>query len=290
MGSWYVSDSRVKWGMHAQTTVVHTLSYLVLIVIGITMLIPFVWMLSTSLKNLATAQVYPPRWIPDPPLWSNYHDVMTKVPFGLFIYNSFKITVLGVIGQVLTCSTAAYALARLRFWGRNLLFITLLATLMIPYQVVMIPQFLIFKSLGWVNTHLALIVPFWLGGAFGTFLLRQFFLALPDELADAAKVDGCNPFQTYWRIYMPLSKPALATLAVFTFMGRWNDLLGPLIYLNRPEMMTVTAGLSYFQGQYYADMPLLMAGSIISLIPTLVLFALTQRYFVQGVVLSGLKG
>lgn len=285
-----VNIHRVKLGLQAQTAVVHAISYLILITIGVTMLIPFLWMLSTSLKNLATAQVYPPRWIPDPPLWSNYHDVMTKVPFGLFIYNSFKITVLGVIGQVLTCSTAAYALARLHFWGRNALFLILLATLMIPYQVVMIPQFLIFKSLGWVNTHLALIVPFWLGGAFGTFLLRQFFLSLPDELADAARVDGCNPFQTYWRIYMPLTKPALATLAVFTFMGRWNDLLGPLIYLNRPEMMTVTAGLSYFQGQYYADMPLLMAGSVISLIPTLVLFALTQRYFVQGVVLSGLKG
>jgi multiple sugar transport system permease protein len=276
--------------MHTQTLLIHTLSYLVLLFIGVSMLIPFLWMISTSLKNLATAQVYPPRWIPDPPLWSNYHDVMTQVPFGLFIYNSFKVSILGVLGQLLTCSTCAYALARLRFWGRDALFVILLATLMIPYQVVMIPQFLIFKSLGWVNTHLALIIPFWLGGAFGTFLLRQFFLSLPDELGDAAKVDGCNPFQIYWRIYLPLTKPALATLAVFTFMSRWNDLLGPLIYLNRPEMMTVTAGLSYFQGQYYANIPLLMAGSVISLIPTLVLFALTQRYFVQGMVLSGLKG
>ena len=281
---------RVGLGMQTQTLLIHTLSYLILLFIGVSMLIPFLWMVSTSLKNLATAQVYPPRWIPESPLWSNYRDVMTQVPFGLFIYNSFKVSTLGVVGQVLTCSTCAYALARLRFWGRDVLFVILLATLMIPYQVVMIPQFLIFKSLGWVNTHLALIIPFWLGGAFGTFLLRQFFLSLPDELGDAAKVDGCNPFQTYWRIYMPLTKPALATLAVFTFMSRWNDLLGPLIYLNRPEMMTVTAGLSYFQGQYYANIPLLMAGSVISLIPTLVLFALTQRYFVQGMVLSGLKG
>lgn len=281
---------RREWGMRAQTIAVHTLSYILLIAIGLTMLVPFLWMISTSLKNLAEAQIYPPRWIPDPPLWSNYVEIMIQVPFATFIVNSFKVSILGSLGQIVTCSTAAYALARLRFWGRNAIFVTLLATLMIPYQVVMIPQFLIFKSLGWVNTHLALIVPFWLGGAFGTFLLRQFFLSLPAELGDAAKVDGCNPFQIYWRIYMPLTKPALATLAVFTFMGRWNDLLGPLIYLNRPESMTVTAGLSYFQGQYYADMPLLMAGSIVSLIPTLALFAVAQRYFVQGMVLSGLKG
>jgi multiple sugar transport system permease protein len=279
-----------KVGMRAQTAVVHGFSYFILILIGLTMLIPFIWMISTSLKNLAQAQVYPPQWIPNPPLWSNYRDVMTQVPFGKFIINSFKISIVSVIGQVITCSTAAYALARLNFKGRNVIFVLLLSTLMIPYQVVMIPQFLIFKSLGWVNTHLALTVPFWLGGAFGTFLLRQFFLSLPTELGDAAKVDGCNPFHTYWRIYMPLTKPAIATLAVLTFMSRWNDLLGPLIYLNRPEMMTVTAGLSYFQGQYYADMPLLMAGSVISLIPTLTLFAFAQRYFVQGMVLSGLKG
>jgi multiple sugar transport system permease protein len=278
------------WGMRVQTNVIHGVSYGVLILIGISMLIPFIWMLSTSLKNIAQAQVYPPVWVPQPPLWSNYHEVMVQVPFGQFIINSFKISIFGVIGQVVTCSMAAYALARLRFRGRDALFVVLLATLMIPYQVVMIPQFLIFKAFGWVNTHYALIVPFWLGGAFGTFLLRQFFLSLPSELGDAAKVDGCNPFQTYLRIYMPLTKPAVATLAVLTFMSRWNDLLGPLIYLNRPEMMTVTAGLSYFQGQYFADMPLLMAGSVISLIPTLVLFAIAQRYFVQGVVLSGLKG
>ena len=277
-------------GRRAQRIIVHAISYAVLVVIGISMAIPFVWMVSTSLLNLAQAQVYPPRWIPDPPLWSNYVDVMTRIPFPVFIVNSFKVSILGVIGQVLSCSMAAYALSRLRYRGRNALFVILLSTLMIPYQVTMIPYFLIFKTFGWVNTHLALIVPFWLGGAFGTFLLRQFFLSLPAELADAAKVDGCNPFHTYWRIYMPLTKPAVTTLAVFVFMGRWNDLLGPLIYLNRPEKMTVTAGLSYFQGQYFADVPLLMAGSLVSILPTLILFGLAQRYFVQGVVLSGIKG
>ncbi len=276
--------------MKLETVIIHASSYIVLVSLGATMLVPFLWMISTSLKNLAEAQIYPPRWIPEHPLWSNYREVMTKVPFGRFILNSFNISVTGVLGQLITCACAAYAFARLRFRAKAPLFVILLATMMIPYQVVMVPQFLIFKSLGWVNSHRALIVPYWLGGAFGIFLLRQFFLQIPGELGDAAKVDGCNPFEVFWHVYLPLSKPALATLAVLVFMGRWNDLIGPLIYLNRPEMMTVTAGLSYFQGRYYADMPLLMAGSVISVIPTLILFGAAQKYFVQGVVLSGLKG
>ena len=273
-----------------ETAIVQASSYAVLVLLGATMLVPFLWMVSTSLKNLAEAQIYPPRLIPRQPLWSNYIEIMSKVPFGKFIVNSFHVSVLGVLGQLATCTCAAYAFARLRFRARNFLFVALLATMMIPYQVVMNPQFIIFKSLGWVNTHRALIVPYWLGGSFGTFLLRQFFLQIPGELGDAAKVDGCNPFDVLCHVYLPLSKPALATLAVLVFMGRWNDLIGPLIYLNRPEMMTVTAGLSYFQGRYYADMPLLMAGSVVSIIPTLVLFGAAQKYFVQGAVLSGFKG
>ncbi|MHB0857207.1 MAG: carbohydrate ABC transporter permease [Anaerolineae bacterium] len=277
-------------GYGAQTAIIRALSYAVLIILGLTMLIPFLWMLSTSFKNLAEAQIFPPRAFPKVWGWDNYNYVLTAVPFGKFIINSFKVSILGVIGQLVTCSLCAYAFARLKFRLREPLFLVILGTMMIPGQVTMIPLFLIFKQFGWVNTHLALIVPFWLGGPFGTFLLRQFFLSLPSELGDAAKVDGCNPATTFLRIYLPLTKPALATLAVFTFMGRWNDLLGPLIYLNRPELMTVTAGLSYFQGQYYANMPVLMAGSLMSLIPTLALFAMAQRYFVQGVVLSGIKG
>jgi len=277
-------------GERAQTVLAHTATYLVLGLVGATMLIPFLWMLSTSLKNLAEAQAYPPRLVPRELLWSNYAEIMERIPFGRFVANSFKISIIGVLGQMVSCSMAAYVFARLRFWGRNFLFVALLATMMIPYQVVMIPEFLIFKSFGWVNTHLALTVPMWFGGAFGTFLLRQYFLAIPSELGDAAKVDGCNPFAVFVRIYLPLSKPALATLAVLTFMGRWNDLIGPLIYLNKPELMTVTVGLSYFQGQYWSNMPLMMAGSAVSIVPTLVLFGVAQKYFVQGVVLSGIKG
>lgn len=282
--------SRKKLGERGQRVVAHILTYLVLGLVGATMLIPFIWMLSTSLKNMAEAQAYPPRLIPKVPLWSNYAEIMDRIPFGRFVINSFKVSIISVLGQMVSCSMAGYVFARLRFRARNFVFVALLATMMIPYQVVMIPQFIIFKSLGWVNTHLALTVPFWFGGAFGTFLLRQYFLAIPMELGDAAKVDGCNPFAVFIRVYMPLAKPALATLGVLTFMGRWNDLIGPLIYLNKPELMTVTVGLSYFQGQYYSNMPLMMAGSTVSVIPTLILFGLAQKYFVQGVVLSGIKG
>jgi len=265
-------------------------AYIVLIIGGITMVAPFFWMISTSLKNIATAQVFPPQLFPTNPLWSNYVEIFVRVPFARFILNSFEITLIGVAGQLITTSMAGFAFARLRFWARDFWFVILLSTLMIPNQVTLVPQYLIFKQLGWINTHLPLTVPFWFGGAFGTFLTRQFFLSIPQDLTDAAKVDGCNPLRMYWQISMPLAGPVLATLAVFTFMGRWNDLLGPLIYLNKIDLMTVTIGISYFTGQYYSDMPLVMAASLVSVLPTLVLFIVAQKYFVQGVVLSGLKG
>lgn len=267
-----------------------TAAYAVLTAGGLTMVAPFFWMVSTSLKNVATAQIYPPQLFPTNPLWSNYVDIFVQVPFARFILNSFEIALLGVVGQLLTTSLAGFAFARLRFWGRDAWFAVFLSTLMIPYQVTLVPQYLIFNELGWINTHLPLIVPFWFGGVFGTFLTRQFFLTIPQDLSDAAKVDGCDPFRMYWQIFMPLAGPVLATLAVFTFMARWNDLLGPLIYLNKFELMTVTIGITYFQGLYYSEFPLLMAASLVSVLPTLLLFVVAQKYFVQGVVLSGLKG
>lgn len=266
------------------------LAFAVLAIGAATMLIPLLWMISTSLKNLAEANAFPPRWLPETPRWSNYTEIFTRVPFGLFIFNSFKVTILAVIGQLLTCSMAGFVFARLRFRGRELLFLLLLATLMIPPQVTLVPQYLIFRELGWVNTHLALILPFWFGGAFGTFLMRQYFLGIPQDLVDAARIDGATPIRTYWEIFLPLSVPALATLAIFTFLARWNDLLLPLIYLNDTKLMTVTIGISYFVGQYYADTPLLMAASFVSIVPTILLFVVAQRYFIRGVVLSGLKG
>ena len=266
------------------------LAVVVLTIGAVTMVLPLVWMVSTSLKNLAEANAFPPAWIPSTPRWSNYQEIFDRVPFALFIFNSFKVTVLGVVGQLLTTSMAGFVFARLRFWGREPLFLLLLATLMIPPQVTLVPQYLIFKELGWVNSHLALLMPFWFGGAFGTFLMRQFFLTIPQDLVDAARIDGCTPLRMFWEIFLPLSVPALATLAIFTFLGRWNDLLGPVIYLNASDLMTVTIGISYFIGQYYADTPLLMAASFVSIVPTVLLFVVAQRYFIRGVVLSGLKG
>jgi multiple sugar transport system permease protein len=266
------------------------LALLVLLVGAVSMVLPLVWMISTSFKNLAEANAFPPQWIPSQFRWSNYEEIFTRVPFARFIYNSFKITLLGVVGQLLTTSMAGFAFARLRFRGRDVLFLILLATLMVPPQVTLVPQYLIFRELGWINSHLALILPFWFGGAFGTFLMRQFFLTIPQDLVDAARLDGCTPFRMYWQIFLPLSVPALATLAVFVFLARWNDLLGPLIFLNDTEKMTVTIGITYFVGQYYADTPLVMAASFISILPTIAIFVIAQRYFVRGVILSGLKG
>jgi multiple sugar transport system permease protein len=266
------------------------LALLVLLLGAVSMVMPLVWMISTSFKSLAEANAFPPLWIPEQFRWSNYEEIFTRVPFARFIYNSFKITLLGVVGQLLTTSMAGFAFARLRFRGRDVLFLILLATLMVPPQVTLVPQYLIFRELGWINSHLALILPFWFGGAFGTFLMRQFFLTIPQDLVDAAKLDGCTPFRMYWQIFLPLSVPALATLAVFVFLARWNDLLGPLIYLNDTELMTVTIGITYFVGQYYADTPLVMAASFISILPTIAIFVIAQRYFIRGVVLSGLKG
>jgi multiple sugar transport system permease protein len=212
------------------------------------------------------------------------------MPFGWFTFNSFKLAILGVVGQLLSCSLAAYAFARIRFPGRETAFLIWLACLMIPYQVTVIPQYLLFRSFGWLDTHYPLFVPYFFGGAFGTFLLRQFFMTIPSELEDAATIDGCSRFGIYWRIFLPLSRPALATLGVFVFMAQWNNLLGPVIYLSTYEKMTLTVGLAFFRGQYYTQWALLMAGAVISVIPIMALYAVAQQYFVRGVVLSGLKG
>jgi multiple sugar transport system permease protein len=272
------------------TYVAQTSAYVLLTAGAITMIVPLLWMVSTSLKTLVEANAFPPQWVPIEPQWINYRELFDQVPFARFLLNSFKVSILAVIGQLLTTSMAGFVFARLRFRGRDTLFLLLLVTLMIPPQVTLIPQYLIFRELGWVNTHLALIVPFWFGGAFGTFLMRQFFLTIPQDLVDAAKLDGCTPWRMYWQIFLPLSVPALAALSVFIFLDRWNDLLQPLIYLNDIELMTVTMGISYFLGQYYADTPLLMAASCIGILPTIAVFMIAQRSFIQGVVLSGLKG
>jgi ABC-type glycerol-3-phosphate transport system permease component len=257
---------------------------------GIVMVLPFLWMLSTSLKSQGEAMIYPPQWIPNPPLWSNYVDVVQSFPFASFAFNSFKIAIIGTIGQLISTTLAAYAFARMRFPGCNLLFVILLATLMIPGHVTMIPTFLLFNQLGWVNTHYPLMIPAWFGGAFGTFLIRQFFHTIPNDYSEAATIDGAGHFQILTRIYAPLAGPVLATLALFTFMNHWNEFLLPVIYLTDQEKMTLTVGLSSFRQQYSTLYHYLMAGTLLSTIPIFVLFVLLQKYFVRGIVMSGVKG
>ncbi len=271
-------------------TFVRISQYVLLSLVGIIFILPFVWMFLSSLKLPGEVMIYPPKWIPYPPVWSNYPKILELMPFSMFITNSFKVAILSVIGEVLTCSLAAYAFARIKFPGRNFLFFALIMTMMFPGQVRIIPVFMIMKFLGWLDTHKPLIVPFWTAAAFGTFLIRQFFLSLPSELEDAARIDGCSRFGIFWRIFVPLSKPILVTLAVFSFITSWNDLLNPVIYLSSYRKMTLTVGLAYFRGQYSVKWELLMAGATLSVIPILILYIVAQRYFVRAIVLSGLKG
>ncbi|MBT4502608.1 MAG: carbohydrate ABC transporter permease [Gemmatimonadetes bacterium] len=254
------------------------------------MIVPFLWMLSTSLKTTAQSMAFPPEWWPRPFIWENYTQIYEYMPFFTFLFNSVKITFFVLVGQLLTCSLAGYAFAKLRFPGRRPLFLILLSTMMIPSQVTLIPVFIIMKSLGWINTHYALIVPAFFGSVFGTFLLRQFFLGLPNDLEDAARIDGCSPFGIYWRIMLPLAKPSLATLGIFTFMGTWNDFMRPLIYLSDMDKMTLPVGLALLSNHQDIRIPLIMAGAVLSLLPILVLYIFGQKYFVQGIALTGMKG
>ena len=265
------------------------ISYVVLTLGAITMVLPFLWMISTSLKSLGEVFVFPPTFFGEKIVWGNYLKVADRFPFGLFFLNSLKISFIVVVVQLFTSALAGFAFARLRFPFRDTLFALYLATLMIPYHITLVPIFVIMRYFGWIDTHYSLIIPS-LVSAFGTFLMRQFFLTIPKELEDAARIDGCTPFGIFWRIFLPLSKPALATLGVFIFMFTWNDFIRPLIFINSISKMTIPLGLSAMQGMYSTDWPVLMAGSMISILPVLVAFLLAQEYFVRGITLSGLKG
>ena len=269
-----------------------TMHYLFLLAVALTVLVPFAWMISTSLKSSGVMTEVPPRWIPETPHWENYPEVLIKRNFLRFGVNSIIISLSVAVGQILTCSMAGFAFARMQFPGRNLLFAILIATMMVPIQVMIIPEFLIMIGLGWVDhpMFLALIVPSWLAGSFGTFLLRQFYMAIPQDLEDAARIDGCNIFGIYWKIFVPLAQPALATLFIFAFMSSWNQLLRPILYLTSRNRMTLTIGLAEFSRQYEVNENLKMTGSFICLLPLIVLYAFAQKYFVRGITLSGLKG
>jgi ABC-type glycerol-3-phosphate transport system permease component len=255
------------------------------------MIVPFVWMVSTSLKPEGSVFTFPPVWIPHPVRWDNYVTLFRLVPFGNAFVNSVIVATAATVGQVLSASLAAYAFARLRFRGKNVLFIIFLATMMVPSQVTLIPTFILFRAIGWINTLLPLTVPAFFGSAFGIFLLRQFFLTLPRELFEAAVIDGASPPHMYWRLALPLAKPALATFGIFVFMGSWNDLITPAIYLNDMSKMTLPLVLAEFNNAFGADYTAhTMAGAVLSVLPLLIAFLLAQKYFVQGITLTGLKG
>ena len=263
--------------------------HLVLIPIALVMVLPLIWMVVTSLQTLNETRHYPPTLIPNSFEWNNYREVLQQAPFARWFVNTLIVTVIVVIGNLLFCSLAGYAFARIKFFGREVAFVLILATLMVPFQVIIIPEFLIVRRLGLIDSLGALIVPN-LAGAFGIFLLRQFFRTLPIELEEAARIDGCSRLSVLFKIVLPLSGPALATLAVITFMWTWNDFLWPLITIYSANNMTIQLGLSTFQGAHASTTNLLMAASVLSTLPILILFFVAQRYFVRGIATSGLKG
>lgn len=277
-------------GKHEALMLTRVLCYIVLLIGTVVMILPFLWMLSTSLKQGTSIFVMPPEWIPANPTLQNFQQAweVAKLPQGFA--NSAFIAIVSTLGEVFTSTLAGFAFARMRFPGRNLLFGLLLGTLMIPGVVVLIPSFILFTRVGWVNTWNPLIIPVLFGSPFAVFLSRQFFATLPAELEDAAKVDGANFFQMYLRIFLPLAKPIVATLFVLGFIARWNDFLGPLIYLRSVELYTVPLLLARLNSMYEQNWTLLMAGATLALVPILVLFVFLQRYFVESVAMTGIKG
>ena len=263
--------------------------YALLIVVAFLMLIPFVWMISASLKMNKDVFAFPIEWIPSNPRWRNYQDIWTKIPLLTFIKNTAKLTIIVTLLQLFTSSFAAYAFAKLQFKGKKVLFLGYIATIAVPWQAYMVPQFMMMRSWGLNNTHMAIIC-LQAFSAFGVFMMKQFYEGVPSELCEAARIDGLSEYGIWFRIMLPLSKPALSTLTIFTFVSTWNDFLGPLIYLTKTELKTIQIGLRMFISQYSAEYGLIMAASVVALIPVLIVFLSLQKYFVQGVASAGLKG
>jgi multiple sugar transport system permease protein len=263
----------------------------ILVLLSLFALVPFLWMLSTALKTRAEVFTFPPILIPPEPRWENFARVFEAFPFLKYARNSLFVTVSVTIFQTLTSAMAAYAFSRLRFPGRDRLFLLYLGTLMVPSVVTLIPSYILMteRFLGWVDTYKALIIPASLGGAFNTFLIRQFLLSLPVDLEDAARIDGATPLQIFWKLVLPLSKPVLAIVSVFTFMNSWNSFLWPLLMIKDQDNLVLTVGLSAMQGRWGTRWPELMAGTLMSILPILVLLILFQRYFEEGITFTGLK-
>jgi len=284
--------TQLRAGRRARQRTVHAISYLLLVLGSLIFLTPLFWQVSTSLKTSQQTLAYPPIWFPWPLQWENYPALLERFPFAVYFGNSVFITGMVIFGTLLSNSLAAYGFARLRMPGKDIIFLVLLSTLMLPGTVLIIPQFVVFQRLHWTNTYNPLIIPAFFGSAFYLFLLRQFFMTIPRELEDAARIDGAGYLLTYARIILPLAKPALLTVALFSFIGTWNDFLGPLIYLSDDSKYTVAVALRYLQGSVRSrpENHLLMAAATLSVIPPILLFFVAQRQFIQGTVVSGVKG
>jgi len=261
-----------------------------MILLGFTFLVPLAWVVSTSLKTSGEVFITPVEWIPQSPNWSNYTEVFVRLPFAQFILNSLYVSLMGTLGSVISAILVAFGLSRIRWPGRDALFVVLLATLMLPGIVTLIPVFIIFKNINWIGTFLPLWVPAWFGSAFYIFLMRQFMLTLPQELDEAARIDGASNFRILWQVIAPLCGPAIATVTIFSFLFHYNDFLGPLIYISENDMFTLPLGLLWFQGRFGNFWHLVMAASMITITPVILLFFFAQRYFVQGTQFTGLAG
>ena len=281
---------RTRLGRRARSQLIRkAVAYVLTTALAAAFATPFLWMVSSSLKAPEELSKLPPTWIPNPIVWSNYPEALKAAPFGQYFLNTLTITFAAMLGQLVSCSLVAYGFARLRFKGSSLWFVVLLSTMMLPSQVTLIPQYILFRELGWLNTFAPLIVPAYFGSAFYVFLLRQFFLTIPKELDEAAIVDGAGRFGIYWRIILPLSRPILTTIVAFSFIAHWNDFFGPLIYLTTPSKMTLAVGLLNFKNDAVTFFHLLMAASVIVLLPVIVVFFFAQRYFVASITMTGMK-
>ena len=284
----YVSGGNLT--KRGRTLVQHSILHVVLILAGITFLMPLLWIVSTSLKTAGQVFIIPVEWIPSNPQWANFVEIFQILPLATFIRNTFIVTVLGTLGAVCSSLIVGYSLARLRWPGRDYVFMLLIATMMLPFVVTLIPTFILFKFLGWLDTLLPLFVPSWFGQAFYIFLMRQLMIGLPFELEEAARIDGASTWTILIRVIAPLCGPAIATVAIFAFLAHYNDFMGPLIYLSTNERFTLPLGIYWYQGRYGTSWHLVMAVSTVALLPMITLFFLAQRYFTRGITLTGLAG
>ncbi|MGC8740756.1 MAG: carbohydrate ABC transporter permease [Candidatus Sumerlaeaceae bacterium] len=280
---------RVSWGRRVRRALWLVVIYTLLIIGGAIFALPFLWMVRTALMDYAQVLRVPIEWIPQPVRWGNFREALGFMDFPILLRNTLVITLLVIIGQLLSCSLVAFGFARLEFPGREFLFFVLLSTMMLPAMVTEIPRFILFRHFGWIDSILPLVVPAYFGAPFFIFLLRQFFKTIPKDLDDAARIDGCSAWRIWWQIMLPLSKPVLAVVVIFGFIWTWNDFWGPLIYLRTADKKTLSLGLQVFQGIYQTYYHYLMAASLVVLSPVLALYVFCQRYFTQGIVMTGMK-